>query len=72
MQPMFRMRHLLVKASVLFALCLSIANHAQAQAPEGINYQAVARSSDGTPYADTALNVSVSIAEDINIKRCRC
>jgi len=56
-----------MKASILLALCLSISNHVEAQAPQGINYQAVARSSDGTPFADTTLNVSISIAEDINL-----
>ncbi len=66
MQPMFRLKHLLLKASILLSLCFCI-SHVYAQAPQGINYQAVARANDGTPFADTTLNVSISIAEDVNL-----
>jgi len=53
---------------LLFTLLLfTNASTLFAQVPEGINYQAVARNTDGAPLADTALNVQITIASDVNL-----
>ena len=34
-----------------------------AQAPQGMNYQAVARDADGNPIADSSLSVTINLSQ---------
>jgi hypothetical protein len=64
---MFRLSvsRLAVAFSVLTMMLLSTT--LLAQAPQGINYQAVARTADGAPLADTTLDVSLLIGQDVDL-----
>lgn len=60
------LRLCLQRLSIL-SLLMMLWGNIIAQTPQGINYQAVARTVDGEPLADTALDIRISIGPDINL-----
>src|SRR5690606_38268057 len=56
-----------LRASIALMLAIVSFTTLNAQTPQGINYQAVARTADGTPLADTALDVTIIIAQDAGL-----
>lgn len=59
-QALFRKCIFFLVTSVLVIFC---PNNIQAQAPDGINFQAVARNAGGTPYSVIPLNVRLRILD---------
>jgi len=60
---MFKLRHLTIAAFSAFAMLFLLPEEAKAQVPQGINYQAVARDTSGTPLAKETLDVVISIID---------
>ena len=55
------MRHSIFTRTLLFLLFITLSNSFFAQAPEGVNYQAVVRNSLGVPLNNQAVNVRFTI-----------
>ena len=49
--------------SLFFLLILFVFNTAQGQAPQQLNYQAIARKSDGSPITFQDISVRISIID---------
>src|SRR4051812_28484854 len=50
-------------SGIFIAVCILISLSASAQAPQGINYQAVARNASGDPLVNTAVTVVFEIRQ---------
>ncbi|NQV52154.1 MAG: hypothetical protein HQ500_03180, partial [Flavobacteriales bacterium] len=64
---MSRLSSLWRTASLLFLLFITFSINVLAQSPQGINYQAVARNADGEPFADTTLDVTITLAQNASL-----
>lgn len=56
-----------VSLALVLLLSALLPSEIYTQAPQGINYQAVARSADGEPLADTTFLLTFTIAQDVNL-----
>lgn len=62
-ESMYKLRHLTIAAFSAFAMLFLLPEEVKAQVPQGINYQAVARDTSGTPLAKQTLDVVISIID---------
>lgn len=64
------MRKLLKGIATLFLLSFLLVEVAIAQAPQAINYQAIARDASGNPYVSRPISVRLSVNTGIKPRIC--